>query len=121
MLPPRSDVPLFQRHHMSPIPRSANEENTVVSRVNTEELNIGRQESDTDMIGAGDGAHLFWSGLNYDVTLEHRNKRILNDMYGWIKPGTLTALMVCILALIGESEPEIIMSRELLEPERHHF
>ncbi|KAF2675667.1 hypothetical protein K458DRAFT_471249 [Lentithecium fluviatile CBS 122367] len=34
-----------------------------------------------------------WSNLNYEVKHGKQKKKILNDMNGWMKPGTLTALM----------------------------
>ncbi|OTB00937.1 hypothetical protein M426DRAFT_266701 [Hypoxylon sp. CI-4A] len=34
-----------------------------------------------------------WSNLNYDIKTKDGERRILNDISGWVKPGTLTALM----------------------------
>ncbi|MBW0485660.1 hypothetical protein O181_025375 [Austropuccinia psidii MF-1] len=36
---------------------------------------------------------LTWEGLTYDVKISGGQKRLLNDIYGYVKPGTLTALM----------------------------
>jgi ATP-binding cassette subfamily G (WHITE) protein 2 (SNQ2) len=36
---------------------------------------------------------LTWEGLDYDVPITGGLKRILNDVYGYVKPGELTALM----------------------------
>lgn len=36
---------------------------------------------------------LTWEGLNYDVPVKKTKKRILQDVFGYVKPGTLTALM----------------------------
>jgi len=38
-------------------------------------------------------AALTWEGLNYDVPVPNGHKRILNEVYGYCKPGQLTALM----------------------------
>jgi ATP-binding cassette subfamily G (WHITE) protein 2 (SNQ2) len=38
-------------------------------------------------------AVLTWEGLNYDVPIPGGPKRILNDVFGYCKPGQLTALM----------------------------
>jgi len=35
-----------------------------------------------------------WNNLCYDVATKHGTKRILNEVTGWVKPGTMTALMV---------------------------
>jgi ABC-type multidrug transport system ATPase subunit/ABC-type multidrug transport system permease subunit len=37
---------------------------------------------------------LSWSYLCYDIQINKETKRLLNDISGWVKPGTLTALMV---------------------------
>ena len=34
-----------------------------------------------------------WMAVNYDIKIKKEGRRILNDVDGWIKPGTLTALM----------------------------
>ncbi|CAK7563130.1 MAG: ATP-binding cassette transporter snq2 [Sporothrix epigloea] len=36
---------------------------------------------------------LTWEGLNYDVPVAGGTRRLLNDVYGYVKPGSLTALM----------------------------
>ncbi|KAF2675451.1 hypothetical protein BT63DRAFT_420639, partial [Microthyrium microscopicum] len=36
---------------------------------------------------------LSWSNVCYDIQINKETKRILNDICGWVKPGTLTALM----------------------------
>jgi len=35
-----------------------------------------------------------WSGLTYDIKTKTSTRRILNNIDGWVKPGTLTALIV---------------------------
>ncbi|ORY70232.1 AtrD, ABC-transporter [Pseudomassariella vexata] len=34
-----------------------------------------------------------WDDISYDIEVKHGKKRILDDVDGWVKPGTLTALM----------------------------
>jgi hypothetical protein len=36
-----------------------------------------------------------WEGVNYEVPIKGETRKILDSVDGWIKPGTLTALMVC--------------------------
>jgi ABC-type multidrug transport system ATPase subunit/ABC-type multidrug transport system permease subunit len=36
---------------------------------------------------------LTWEAVNYDVPIPSGHKRILNDVYGYVQPGVLTALM----------------------------
>lgn len=40
-----------------------------------------------------DVARITWDSLDYDVKVKGGRRQILNDVEGWIKPGTLTALM----------------------------
>ncbi len=35
-----------------------------------------------------------WDGVNYDIKIKKEARKLLNDVDGWVKPGTLTALMV---------------------------
>jgi ATP-binding cassette subfamily G (WHITE) protein 2 (PDR) len=39
------------------------------------------------------GKTFHWDQLCYDITINKESRRILNDIEGWTKPGTLTALM----------------------------
>src|SRR5437868_1145742 len=34
-----------------------------------------------------------WEGLNYTVPVKGGHRQLLNEVYGYVKPGTLTALM----------------------------
>ncbi len=34
-----------------------------------------------------------WEGINYHVPVPGGTRRLLHDVYGYVKPGTLTALM----------------------------
>lgn len=34
-----------------------------------------------------------WEAINYHVPVPGGTKRLLHDVYGYVKPGTLTALM----------------------------
>jgi ATP-binding cassette, subfamily G (WHITE), member 2, PDR len=40
-----------------------------------------------------------WNNLSYEVETKNGTKEILNNISGWVKPGTLTALMVITLAI----------------------
>lgn len=55
---------------------------------------VSREEDNT---GAGlivaSKAVLTWEAINYDVPVPTGELRLLRDIYGWVKPGTLTALM----------------------------
>lgn len=37
-------------------------------------------------------AQFHWLGVNYDIKIKGGARRLLDDVDGWVKPGTLTAL-----------------------------
>jgi ATP-binding cassette, subfamily G (WHITE), member 2, PDR len=41
-----------------------------------------------------------WRDVCFDITVNKEKKRILDHVDGWIKPGTVTALLVCPLVTI---------------------
>ncbi|XDG09979.1 hypothetical protein ABKA04_009594 [Annulohypoxylon sp. FPYF3050] len=92
MLPPRSDILLFQRGHMPSAPHIKDEEMGTFHRSSAENLVESKKTTD-DMLGINNGAHLLWTDLSYSVKEDKDDKVILNNIDGWVKPGTLTALM----------------------------
>lgn len=42
-----------------------------------------------------------WRDLCFDIKSKKGTKRILDHVDGWIKPGTITALLVCPLCFTG--------------------
>ncbi|KKK23081.1 hypothetical protein P175DRAFT_0555133 [Aspergillus ochraceoroseus IBT 24754] len=55
---------------------------TETEKGTTETLNLPKQ---TDVLS--------WKGINYDIPVHDGTRRLLDDVNGWVKPGTLTALM----------------------------
>lgn len=41
-----------------------------------------------------------WKDVVYDIKIKGEPRRILDHVDGWVKPGTLTALMVCIFLVL---------------------
>lgn len=60
-------------------------------RVSSEKVNADPKSSTNFETHA---ATFLWDELNYDVPVKKGSRRLLADVEGWIKPGTLTALMV---------------------------
>ncbi|KAI0114413.1 BcatrD protein [Nemania sp. FL0031] len=92
MIPPRSDVLLFQRDHM-PRFRGPKDEEQGQHQSDAEKPKPNKKTIKHDILGTSDGAHLLWSNLRYTIRENKNEKVILNDVNGWVKPGTLTALM----------------------------
>ena len=42
-----------------------------------------------------------WRDVVYDIKIKKQPRRILDHVDGWVKPGTLTALMVCPYGFLG--------------------
>ncbi|PYH99303.1 hypothetical protein BO71DRAFT_394369 [Aspergillus ellipticus CBS 707.79] len=83
----RSQIPAFKRNQGS---KSSDVENGI-------ELNAVKE---TSADGAGDLAALArqediftWRDVSYDVDIKGETRRLLDHVSGWVKPGTLTALM----------------------------
>jgi ATP-binding cassette subfamily G (WHITE) protein 2 (PDR) len=55
------------------------------SRDGKEEVNIQKQTSIVS-----------WKDVTYDIKIKGEERRILDNVDGWVKPGTLTALMVSL-------------------------
>jgi ATP-binding cassette subfamily G (WHITE) protein 2 (SNQ2) len=53
-----------------------------------------KEEHEGSELNIASKAVLTWEGLNYDVPVPSGQKRLLRDVYGYVKPGELTALMV---------------------------
>lgn len=91
----KGEVLLFTRGRVPYIESKADEEATADSRINTDIL---RQESPALQCPSGlekQTAVFQWSDVNYDIKVKKTTRKILCDVDGWIKPGRLTALMVC--------------------------
>jgi ABC-type multidrug transport system ATPase subunit/ABC-type multidrug transport system permease subunit len=52
-----------------------------------------KEETDDSGLKIESKAVLTWEGLKYDVPVGSGQLRLLNDIYGYVKPGELTALM----------------------------
>ncbi|KAF5006716.1 hypothetical protein FDECE_6926 [Fusarium decemcellulare] len=94
MLPPRPDILLFQRSHMPDVTKPQDlEGGAAIPRDNSEKFNTSSQKTASDVSCKSRGAHLVWSNLTYEIKDEKEKKVILHNIDGWVKPGTLTALM----------------------------
>ncbi|ROV87435.1 hypothetical protein VSDG_09837 [Cytospora chrysosperma] len=94
MIPPRSDVLLFQRGRMPSHSLAEDEESGTILRDSSEKLRVDSLKGNKpEVLNASDGATLLWSRLTYEIKVGKLNKRILKSIDGWVKPGELTALM----------------------------
>lgn len=64
-----------------------------------------------------------WDGVNYDIRIKGNPRRLLDEVDGWVKPGTLTALMVSRRSPKPQRETSsmsLTENRELLGQVRQH-
>lgn len=54
-------------------------------------------ESDSSQTLSTDTAVFHWENLSYDINIKKQERRILDQVDGWVKPGASTALMVSSL------------------------
>jgi ATP-binding cassette, subfamily G (WHITE), member 2, PDR len=90
----KGEVLLFPRGSVPNMQSKTDEEAHADHRINT---NVLLQEKSViyDNVSLQKQTAVFqWSDVNYDIKVKKESRRLLNQVDGWIKPGTLTALMV---------------------------
>lgn len=84
----KGEVLVFRRGHQPTHKDDTESTNTAAYRAeestSTPGTNIQRQT-----------AVVQWQDLCYDINIKGEDRRILDHVNGWVKPGTATALMVC--------------------------
>jgi ATP-binding cassette subfamily G (WHITE) protein 2 (SNQ2) len=78
---------VFQR------PNEEREELNAALVAKREKRRAAKAEAKGTEINISSKAILTWEGLNYDVPTPSGELRLLNNIYGYVKPGELTALM----------------------------
>ncbi|KAL4892530.1 ABC-2 type transporter-domain-containing protein [Aspergillus ambiguus] len=82
---PRGKIPTFAKRP----PNAADLENAPTS----EKQSLDTGSSDHTASLAKQTAIFHWQDVCYDIKIKGENRRILDHVDGWVKPGTLTALM----------------------------
>lgn len=85
----KGEVLVFRRGNQ-PKHNSEDTEATTATTYRAEETN---SESGTNI--QRQTAVVQWQDLCYDINIKGEERRILDHVNGWVKPGTATALMVC--------------------------
>lgn len=87
----KGEVLLFRRGQVPKLATPADEEAKSRDQVTSHDLT--RQITVPTAIQK-QTAVFHWDGVNYDIKIKGEPRRLLDDVDGWVKPGTLTALMV---------------------------
>ncbi|ESZ90511.1 multidrug resistance protein CDR1 [Sclerotinia borealis F-4128] len=96
----KGEVLLFQRgHSKKQSQRASDSEHAEASPIFAQDFNeqaypaINGNNSEISQSILRPSSVFHWNNLSYDVKTKKGSKRILNNINGWVKPGTLIALM----------------------------
>lgn len=93
--PPKSkgEILVFRKGKMPLNPESSG--NRDVEAQGTRPVVAEKTEGTKGQSGLTAGASVFhWEDLCYDIQIKGKDRRILDQVDGWVKPGVSTALMV---------------------------
>jgi len=93
----KGEVLLFRRGRVPYLQPKMDEEANADDRINAEMLAQEKPVLDTPAGLQKQTAVFQWNDVNYDIKVNKKPQRLLDRVDGWVKPGTLTALMVCLL------------------------
>lgn len=90
----KGEVLLFPRGRVPDLAIKTDEESHEENRV-TNEVVLTRTKTVPDAPAhiQKQTAVFHWDGVNYDIKIKKETRRLLDDVDGWVRPGTLTALM----------------------------
>ena len=91
----KGEVLLFRRGHTPAIGKEMDEEGNVDDRPTAQGTIAEKTLSGGDVPPSiqKQTAIFHWQAVNYDIKIKSEPRRLLDDVDGWVKPGTLTALM----------------------------
>ncbi|KAI9751254.1 MAG: pyruvate dehydrogenase E1, beta subunit [Chaenotheca gracillima] len=93
----KGEVLLFRRGQLPDMKVHEDEEAAPPGRPITAPDPTTKEAMDTDSTEMAaiqrQTAIFHWEGVNYDIKIKGEGRRLLDDVDGWVKPGTLTALM----------------------------
>lgn len=89
---PAHEVLIFRQGHL---PQGLEGGDLETGAKNPPSRELRSRTNEARPLVAGKKDTLVWSGLSYDIPVKGGDKRLLDDVSGWVKPGSLTALMVC--------------------------
>lgn len=93
----KGEVLIYRRSQQPKIPNTNDEEAQATCKSADMQQPISFQQSVSDSEWLKDNetcaATFLWEDLCYDVKVKGGHRRLLDDVEGWVEPGTLTALM----------------------------
>ena len=88
----KGEVLLFRRGQVPEVKGTEDEESKVDDRPTAEGIVAQKTTSEIPPSIQKQTAQFHWLGVNYDIKVKGGGRRLLDDVDGWVKPGTLTAL-----------------------------
>ena len=88
----KGEVLLFRRGQVPDVKATKDEEGKVDDRPTAEGIVAQKTISEIPPSIQKQTAQFHWLGVNYDIKIKGGGRRLLDDVDGWVKPGTLTAL-----------------------------
>lgn len=74
------------------------EAQSTARNVSAEKTSINKTADIKSLSGLAAGTSVFhWEDLCYDIQIKGKDRRLLDNVDGWVKPGLSTALMVSAL------------------------
>ena len=90
----KGEILLFQRGRVPDMQSKRDEEANANDRVNTETLAQVKTVLDTPASIQKQTSIFYWSDVSLNIKIKGKPRRLLDEVDGWVRPGTLTALMV---------------------------
>ncbi|MCJ1478445.1 hypothetical protein MMC13_007125 [Lambiella insularis] len=89
----KGEVLLFQRGHTPAALTKTTPDDTEAANTNEKTMAESRMSKVISAVIQKQTAIFQWHDVCYDIKIKGENRRILDNVDGWVKPGTLTALM----------------------------
>ncbi|KAF9884827.1 hypothetical protein FE257_001243 [Aspergillus nanangensis] len=91
--PSKGEILVFPRGKIPAFAKQTRKDGDVETAPTSEKQSIDNGSEDHTGAIAKQTAIFHWENVCYDIKIKGENRRILDDVDGWVKPGTLTALM----------------------------
>ncbi|TKA65501.1 hypothetical protein B0A49_05715, partial [Cryomyces minteri] len=88
----KGEVLLFRRGH-APATLTKNTPDDVEAATGEKPADLAKEKQDVSAVIEKQTAIFQWHDVCYDIKIKSEHRRILDHVDGWVKPGTLTALM----------------------------
>jgi ATP-binding cassette subfamily G (WHITE) protein 2 (PDR) len=94
----KGEVLLFRRGYVPQLEQKFDEEANSDGMINITTAALEKNVPHAPASIQKHTAVFHWDSVSYDIKVEGGSRRLLDEIDGWIKPGALTALMVCRLS-----------------------